>query len=145
MFNTLASWDPFAAYDPLLALHNEGKVSVRVRLFFLTMDRDPDVPLTADRVLNAFSHFGDDMVRSSGIGEFVTNWPLFGKPYPTNFVTALNIVAKRGWTFQQHSLSLAEDQFTADAFETVSKTTPIAELRWSVAHVLAIDQTTQSP
>src|SRR5258708_4463625 len=142
VFDTLASWDPFTAYDPLLALHDEGKASVRVRIFFLSMDHNPDVPLTTQRVLNAFSNFGDDMVRSSGIGEFVTSWPLFGNPFPTNFVNALNVVAKRGWAFQQHSLSLAEDQFTASAFETVNNTIPIADLRWSVAHVPQIDQPT---
>ena len=38
-FDTLASWDPFTAYDPLLALYDEGKVSVRVRIFFLSMDQ----------------------------------------------------------------------------------------------------------
>jgi predicted amidohydrolase YtcJ len=140
-FDTLASWDPFTAYDPLLALYDEGKVSVRVRIFFLSMDHKADAPLTTQRVLNAFSNFGDDMVRSSGIGEFATSWPLFGGSNPTNYVTALSIVAQRGWAFQQHSLSLMEDKFTADTFETVNKTTPIADLRWSIAHVPAIDQT----
>jgi predicted amidohydrolase YtcJ len=114
-------------------------VSVRVRIFFLSMDHNPDVPLTTQRVLNAFSNFGDGMVRTSGIGEFVTSWPLFGNPFPTNYGAALNIVAKRGWAFQQHSLSLAEDQFIASAFETVNQTTPIADLRWSDAHVPFID------
>jgi len=142
VFDTLASWDPFTAYDPLLALYDEGNVSVRVRIFFLSMDHNPDVPMTTQRVLNAFSNFGDDMVRSSGIGEFATSWPLFGNPFPTNFGNALNIVAQRGWAFQQHSLSLAEDQFSASAFETVNNTTPIADLRWSVAHVPQIDLTT---
>jgi predicted amidohydrolase YtcJ len=142
VFDTLASWDPFTAYDPLLALHDEGKVSVRVRIFFLSMDHNADVPLTTQRALNAFTNFGDDMVRSSGIGEFATSWPLFGNPFPTNFVTALNIVAQRGWSFQQHSLSLLEDEFSAGAFETVNRTTPIANLRWSVAHVPGIDRTT---
>jgi predicted amidohydrolase YtcJ len=141
-FDTLASWDPFTAYDPLLALHDEGKVSVRVRLFFLSMDRSPDVPMTTQRVLNAFSNFGDDLVRTSGIGEFATTWPLFGNPFPTNFVNALTIVAQRGWAFQQHTLSLLEDQFTAGAFETVNNNIPIADLRWSLAHVPQIDQTT---
>jgi len=142
-FDTLASWDPFTAYDPLLALLDEGKVSVRVRIFFLSMDQNPDVPMTTQRVLNAFSNFGDDMVRSSGIGEFVTNWQLFpGSTLPTNYLNALSIVAQRGWAFQQHSLSLLEDQFTAGAFETVNKTTPIADLRWSIAHVPQIDLTT---
>jgi predicted amidohydrolase YtcJ len=126
-FDTLASWDPFTAYDPLLALHDDGKVPVRVRIFFLSMDINPDVPLTKARVLNAFHDFGDDMIRSSGIGEFATNWPLFGGGFPT---------------FQQHSLSLAEDQFIASTFEAVNQTTPIADLRWSDAHVPAIDITT---
>jgi predicted amidohydrolase YtcJ len=139
VFDTLASWDPFTAYDPLLALYEQHMVSVRVRIFFLSMDHNPDVPLTTQRVLNAFSNFGDGMVRSSGIGEFVTSWPLFGNPFPTNYGNALDIVAKRGWAFQQHSLSLAEDQFIASAFETVNQTTPIADLRWSDAHVPSID------
>ena len=70
-----------------------------------------NVPMTTQRVLNAFSNFGDDMVRSSGIGEFATNWPLFGGPTPANYPAALTIVAQRGWAFQQHSLSLMEDKF----------------------------------
>jgi predicted amidohydrolase YtcJ len=139
VFDTLASWDPFTAYDPLLALHDQHKVSVRVRIFFLSMDHNPDVPLTTQRVLNAFHNFGDGMVRTSGIGEFVTSWPLFGNPFPTNYNNALSVVAQRGWAFQQHSLSLAEDQFIASAFETVNQTTPIANLRWSDAHVPNID------
>ena len=67
---------------------------------------------------------------------------MFGNPFPTNFVNALTIVAQRGWAFQQHSLSLLEDQFIAGAFETVNKTIPIADLRWSAAHVPQIDQAT---
>ena len=59
--------------------------------------------------------------------------------FPTNYVAALNIVAQRGWAFQQHSLSLLEDQFTAGVFETVNNTMPIADLRWSIAHVPQID------
>ena len=141
-FDTLASWDPFTAYDPLLALYDEGNVSVRVRIFFLSMDNTAAVPLTTQRVLNAFSNFGDDMVRSSGIGEFATSWALFGNPFPTNYIAALTIVAQRGWAFQQHSLSLAEDQFSAGAFEMINNTTPIADLRWSVAHVPGIDAPT---
>ena len=54
----------------------------------------------------------------------------------------MTIVAQRGWAFQQHSLSLMEDMFTATTFEMVNKTTPIADLRWSVAHVPFIDQAT---
>jgi predicted amidohydrolase YtcJ len=136
--DTLASWDPFTAYDALLALHQEDKMSVRLRIFFLTMDTDPDVPLVTQRVLNDFEHFGDDMMRMSGIGEFVTSWPLFGNPYPTNYTTALSVVAQRGWPFQQHSLSTPEDTFTLNTFQAVNATTPIADLHWSIAHVPTI-------
>ena len=142
LFDSLASWDPFTAYDPLLALYDEGKVSVRVRIYFLSLDKNADVPMTTQRVLNAFSNFGDDMVRSSGIGEFVTNWPQLFGGNADNFITALNIVAQRGWAFQQHSLSLIEDVFATGTFETVNKTIPIADLRWSVAHVPFIDLNT---
>jgi predicted amidohydrolase YtcJ len=141
-FDTLASWDPFTAYDAILAVHDEGKESIRVRIFFLSMDHNPDVPLTTARVLNAFSNFGDDLLKSSGIGEFVTSWPLFGGSNPTNYVDALKMVAKRGWAFQQHSLSLNEDKFIADSFEAVNAVTPIADLRWSDAHVPSIDAAT---
>ncbi len=138
--DTLASWDPFTAYDALLALHQQKELSVRLRIFFLTMDTNPDVPLVTQRVLNAFNHFGDDMMRTSGIGEFASSWPLFGNPFPTNFVNALSIVAQRGWPFQQHSLSTAEDTFTIQSFQTVNATTPIADLHWSIAHVPTITQ-----
>ena len=40
-----------------------GFLADRVRIYFLSMDHNPDVPLTTQRVLNAFSNFGDDMVR----------------------------------------------------------------------------------
>jgi len=142
-FDGLASANPFTMYDAYLALHREGKMTSRLRVFFLSMDTRPDVPLLSERVRNAFLDFGDDMLRLSGIGEFATQWPLFGQVTPpTNYAAALKLVAKHGWPFQQHSLSLAEDKLTAATFEEVNRETPIASLRWSVAHVPHIDQET---
>jgi predicted amidohydrolase YtcJ len=142
-FDGLASANPFTMYDAYLALHREGKMTSRLRVFFLSMDTRPDVPLLSERVRNAFLDFGDDMMRLSGIGEFATQWPLFGQvTQPANYAAALKLVAKHGWPFQQHSLSLAEDKLTAATFEEVNRETPIANLRWSVAHVPRIDQET---
>jgi predicted amidohydrolase YtcJ len=142
-FDGLASADPFRMYDAFAALHRENKLSMRLRIFYLSMDTRLDVPMLKERLLNSFDGFGDDMMRISGIGEFAAQWPLFGRPAPpANYLTALQLVAKGGWAFQQHSLSLAEDQITASTFEEVNKTTPIAPLRWSVAHVPHIDQAT---
>ena len=135
-FDTLASGDPFAMYEPSLALEREGRLTTRLRIFFLTMDQAADAPLTTQRVLNAFDRFGDDMMRVSGIGEFATSWPfLFGGGCPANYVAALSIVAERGWSFQQHSLSAAEDDCILKTYAAVNAKTPIASLRWSMAHV----------
>ncbi|HTR35521.1 MAG TPA: amidohydrolase family protein [Bryobacteraceae bacterium] len=143
VFDGLASADPFHMYDAFRALNKEGKMSMRLRIFFLSMDTQPNIPLLTERMLNAFDGFGDDMMRISGIGEFATVWPLFGPmKAPPNYEAALMAVAKQGWAFQQHTLSLAEDQLTADTFEKVNAVTPIARLHWSVAHTPKIDQAT---
>jgi predicted amidohydrolase YtcJ len=143
VFDGLASADPFRMYDAFLAVHQEKKMAARLRVFFLSMDTQPEIPLLSERLRNAFDGLGDDMLRISGIGEFATVWPLFGKVTPPpNYEKALQLVAKQGWPFQQHSLSLAEDQLTAATFEKVNAVTPIAALHWSVAHVPKIDQET---
>ena len=143
IFDGLASGDPFAMYEPFLALHREGKLTTRLRVFFLSMDQGQDFPMTRERVLNAFNRFGDDMMRICGVGEFATSWPLFGPvAAPPNYASALQFIAAHGWTFQQHSLSLAEDQLIAATFESVNAVTPIADLHWSVAHVPQIDLAT---
>jgi len=143
MAETLASGDPFKMYDPFLKLHAQGKLTTRLRIYFLQMDQGTDFPMTRERVLNQFDRFGDDMMKVSGVGEFATSWSLFGKvEAPANYVPALKFIAAHGWAFQQHSLSLAEDQVIASAFEEVNKTTPIADLRWSDAHVPKIDEAT---
>jgi predicted amidohydrolase YtcJ len=82
-------------------------------------------------------------MRVSGVGEFATNWPLFGTVTPPpNYLTALKFVAKQGWAFQQHSLSPDEDKLTATTFEAVNAVTPIADLHWSIAHAPRIDKAT---
>jgi predicted amidohydrolase YtcJ len=140
-FDTLASADPFHMYDAFLALHRAGQMSMRLRIFFLSMDTQPDVPLLAQRLRNTFLGLGDDMLRLSGIGEFATNWPLFGNATPPpNYHAALELIARKGWPFQQHSLSSPEDQLTVGAFEKINAVTPIASLHWSIAHAPRIDQ-----
>jgi predicted amidohydrolase YtcJ len=126
-------------YDAMVALHREGKMNHRVRLFYLTQDTRPDVPILRERLNNALFDFGDGMLKSSGIGEFGANWTFRGTETPANYETALKLIAEKGWAFQQHTLSLREDQFTAATFEKVNAITPIRDLRWSIAHVPQID------
>jgi predicted amidohydrolase YtcJ len=132
--DTLASADQGRMYDALVALHARGAMTSRVRIFFLTMDTRPEVPTLNARLRNTLAGFGGDMLRISGIGEFATSWPLFGQKPPANYQRALEAIAGAGWAFQQHSLSAAEDELTVSTFEAVNRTTPIADLRWSLAH-----------
>jgi predicted amidohydrolase YtcJ len=142
-FDGLATADPFRMYDAFQALHRENKMTTRLRIFFLSMDTRPDVPMLKQRMYNIFPGLGDDMLKVSGIGEFATQWPLFGTVTPpANYETALQLIAKEGWAFQQHSLSPAEDQITASTFEKVNAITPIKDLHWSIAHAPRIDQAT---
>jgi predicted amidohydrolase YtcJ len=143
------SLNPWTMYDAFLALHREGKMTTRLRIFYLSQDTAADVPILRERMLNAFPGFGDDMLRSTGVGEFAAAWQ-FGRgggrgapaAGPANYETALQMVAKHGWAFQQHTLSLNEDQFTTATFEKVNAVTPIGDLRWSIAHVPKIDLAT---
>ena len=140
--DTVESLNPWTMYDAFRALHRENKLTHRLRIFFLSQDTRPDVPLLKKRLLNAFPDFGDDMMKISGVGEFATVWRFQGGATPANYEAALQLLAKQGWAFQQHTLSLNEDQFTTGTFEKVNAVTPIANLRWSIAHVPKIDRPT---
>lgn len=140
--DNVESLNPWTMYDAFLALHREGKMTHRVRIFFLTQDTRPDVPILRERLLNQFFNFGDDMMKVSGIGEFGAAWTFRGGSTPANYETALKLIAERGWAFQQHTLSLNEDRFTAETFEKVNQVTPIKDLRWSIAHASQIDKPT---
>jgi predicted amidohydrolase YtcJ len=140
--DNVESLNPWTMYDAFMALHREGKMTHRLRIFYLTQDTRPDVPILKQRLLNNFPDFGDDMLKTSGIGEFAAAWRVTAQGGPANYETALKLVARYGWAFQQHTLSLAEDQFTAATFEKVNAVTPIKDLRWSIGHVPRIDRPT---
>ena len=140
--DNLASADPFRMYDAVAAIHRENKMPVRVRLFFLSMDTRPDVPMLKQRLLNNFPRSATTCCASRASESSRRAGRSSASRRPTNYDTALQLVAKQGWAFQQHSLSPAEDKLTIDTFEAVNKTTPIAPLHWSIAHAPRIDAPT---
>ena len=138
-FDGAASWDPYTAYDPLLEIHRAGQMKARVRIFFLSMDNAAAVPILSRRLQNSFREFGNDWLKIGGLGEFITNWPLFGQvTAPSNYAAAVRKAAERGWIYQQHTLSSAEDSVAIDAWEQINQSVPIAPLHWSIAHALTI-------
>ncbi|HUX68408.1 MAG TPA: amidohydrolase family protein [Terriglobales bacterium] len=142
---TIASANPWTAYNTVAAMDRDHTLKERVRLFIISQDQDASLPVLHQRLDDTFPDFGDNRLRISGIGEFATPW--FGLNWqqgqrPQNFVAALKLIAAHGWTYQQHTLSNAEVQFTADSYEQVNAVTPIAKLHWSIAHVPTIEPAT---
>jgi predicted amidohydrolase YtcJ len=138
----IASADPWTGYNPFYALDRDGKLNERLRLYIISQDTRPDLPILKQHVRNMFPDYGDDMLRVSGIGEWIA--PGFGRPAkkPETFDAALQLIAQYGWAMQQHALAPAEVQITADSFSKVNATTPIAPLHWSIAHVPSIEPAT---
>jgi predicted amidohydrolase YtcJ len=87
--------------------------------------------------------FGDDMLRFNGIGERIT-----GAMYNNNapdaaakdkFLEIIRWAAKQGLTVTIHWQEDKSVHQLLDLYEEVNKETPIAPLRWSIAH---LDNTT---
>ncbi|HUX68409.1 MAG TPA: amidohydrolase family protein [Terriglobales bacterium] len=138
---SIASANPWTAYNAVLALDRQHALDERVRLFIITEDQTFNLPMLRAMMNNLSPDFGDNMLRVSGIGEFSTPW--FGLNWqngqrPATFEAALELIARHGWTYQQHTGSGIEVQYTADMYQRVNAAIPIAKLHWSIAHVPTI-------
>jgi len=123
--------DNFTMHLPFLALDREGRLNVRLRINFLHMESDVDTPELVERLKNAFPFFGNDMVRTGGIGEFIAQ----GTDPNGAFGAAARRVAAAGWRAEVHSLSRTDFQNEIIAFENAHAEFPITDLRWVIAHV----------
>jgi predicted amidohydrolase YtcJ len=121
--------DNYSMNQPFFALRDEGKLLARLRINFLHQDATPDTPTLAARLQHSFKFFGDDMIRTGGIGEFIA-----GGTGP-EFVEAAKRIARAGWRAEVHSLSRMDFQQEIAGYEEANKTTSIKDLRWVVAHV----------
>ena len=124
--------DNYTMHLPFLALHDEKKLPARLRINFLHQDSTPDLPTLSERLKNAYKFFGDDMVRTGAIGEFIA---AIGTEGSSTFVEAAKRVAHAGWRAEVHSLSPTDFQQEIQAFETANAEFAIGNLRWVVAHV----------
>jgi predicted amidohydrolase YtcJ len=70
--NGIANENTYTMHFPFMALQRERALPARLRFDFLHQDAASDTNLTtlAPRLRNSFPFFGDDWMRSAGIGEF---------------------------------------------------------------------------
>jgi predicted amidohydrolase YtcJ len=137
---TAQSFDPWTSYDAVLELHRQGKLAVRLRLFFSSKDETMDLPYLTQRLNNQFPDFGDDWIRVSGMGENISGGDK-SKPNPL-YEKAAGLVAAYGWGHNQHGQGPEDEREITAAWERVNAKTPIAGLRWCLAHVANIERET---
>ena len=123
----VANENTFTMHDPFLALHHDGKMPARLRIDFLHQDApnaNPPLPTLSQRLKNSFPFFGDDWIRTGGIGEFTGGG-----------VDGLRAIAKAGWRAEDHALNLAMVTNEIKDRETVNAEIPIKDLRWIISHI----------
>ncbi|KAI1751999.1 amidohydrolase family-domain-containing protein [Xylaria castorea] len=123
--------DLYSMHLPWLSVYDDEAGIIRLRINFLHMDDSLEVPTVQQRLLNTFKFFGDDMVRTGGIGEFITT-DYAGGPF---FNEAAQRIAKAGWRLEVHSLTNTDFQTQIQAFESINANNSVEDLRWVVAHV----------
>jgi hypothetical protein len=118
--------DNYAMHLPFLALHAEGKLPARLRINFLHQDATPELTTLKERIRNTFRFFGDDMIRTGGIGEFIGGGKVIAE--------AARLLADAGWRAEVHSLSRTDFEQEILAYEAAHAVSPITDLRWVIAH-----------
>jgi predicted amidohydrolase YtcJ len=129
----LSNLDQYRMYDSWIALHREGKATVRLQMNFLQNQSDPALPELKERLRNQFQYFGDDMLMTGSIGEWAA-------PLGSGAVwrEAQRLVAQAGWHNENSVQDLKGLQQVVEAYEAVNKEFDITRLRWVVHHVPAV-------
>lgn len=123
----IASENTYTMHFPFLELDRDGALPARVRIDFLHRDpddADPPLPTLTERLTNSFQFFGNDMLRTGGIGEFTGGT-----------VAALRAIAEAGWRGEDHALSLGSATEHIENREAVHAEVPIDQLRWILSHI----------
>ena len=128
-----------ADYQPLFKVWSDKQLTVRV--VFSMFAQRPGSELADYQALTQIMPmgFGDDMLRFNGIGEAVT-WGMYNNDSPSEaqknqLYDVATWAAGRQLTVTFHWNNNASAHHLFDVIERVANDTPIASLRWSVAHM----------
>jgi predicted amidohydrolase YtcJ len=123
----LANENLYTMHEPFQALHHDGTMPARLRIDFLHQDSptaNPPLPTLSQRLRNSFPFFGDEWLKTGGIGEFTGGG-----------VEGLRAIAKAGWRGEDHALNLAGVTQLIKDRETVNAEIPLKDLRWIISHI----------
>jgi predicted amidohydrolase YtcJ len=145
--HALFNLNHYRMYDAWLALHAEGKTSVRLQINFLHNqgfipelgDLAHQLPELRERLKNQFKFFGDDMLRTGGIGEWAAPFAL---PTDVNnysvWYEAQRLVAQARWRNENAQAgsptSSANIEQVVATYEAMDAEFGIKDLRWGLQH-----------
>jgi predicted amidohydrolase YtcJ len=126
-------------YRPLFQIWRDGGLTLRVR-YSISAPR-PDHELEDFKELTQMlpMGFGDEWLRFNGIGENVI-WGMYNNDNPTDaqkeqLYQVLRWAVSRGMTATFHWHNDKAVHHLLDVLERVNAETPIARLRWTIAHL----------
>ena len=144
--DALFTLNHYRMYDAWLALHRENKAFVRLQINFLHNqgliaalgDLDHQLPELRERLKNQFPFFGDDMVRTGGIGEWAAPFAATGSAdYPVWYESQRQ-VAKARWRNENAQpgtpISSATIEQVVATYEAMDAEFGIKDLRWGLQH-----------
>jgi predicted amidohydrolase YtcJ len=136
-------------YEPLYELWRRGELSLRIRLYLGAGQRGNERQEIGDWIRFLPRGFGDEQLRITGIGEIIVFgcWDRDGiVPFQMDpdslaeFTEISALAAAKGWPMHVHAVRDASAGAILGAWEEVAKRTPIAPLRFSIAHAEEIGE-----
>jgi hypothetical protein len=128
-----------ASYQPLFKVWQDRTLTVRVVSSMFAQRRGKELEDFQNLTQMLPMGFGDDMLRFNGIGENVA-WGMYNNDNPTEaqkeqLYEIYKWAASRRMTMTQHWNNNRSVHHLLDVLERVNRETPIAALRWSIAHL----------
>ncbi|HKA78793.1 MAG TPA: amidohydrolase family protein, partial [Xanthobacteraceae bacterium] len=128
-----------ASYQPLFKLWQERALTVRVVYSLFAQRRGKELEDYQAVTQMLPMGFGDDMLRFNGIGENVA-WGMYNNDAPTEaqkeqLYQIYKWAASQRMTVTQHWNPNRSVHHLLDVIERVNRETPVAPLRWSIAHL----------
>jgi len=126
-------------YQPVMQIGREHGLTLRVRYSLSAPRRDHELADFKELTQKLPMGSGDDWLRFNGIGENVT-WGLYNNDNPTDaqkeqLYQVLRWAVSRGMTATFHWHNDRPVHHLLDVLARVNAETPIAKLRWSIAHL----------
>lgn len=130
---------PVADYQPLFEIWRAGGLTLRVRYSLCAPRRGHELADFKELTQVLPMGFGDDWLRFNGIGENVT-WGMYNNDTPSEaqkdqLAETLRWAVARSMTATFHWHNQRSVGHLLEVLERVNAETPVARLRWSIAHL----------